>query len=240
MTLDAAPVTARDRGPRTSRPRRWELPEPLPVPFAPKPLGSADTRVEALADGRTSYRIRHDVVRGVTPRMLAWWFANLEGTVAFGGRTYDRYRFWHPRDHVHASYAWRRPDGTVGPGAAIRLVEVLGRDPRFRVDTVSHVKRLDEGGYVHEPEMHGRPGFAFRGLVRMEYTFERVPAGTLYENRLIIGSTAPWYPLVRPLVTAFAFSPEQGRAWLRHNVEEVGHFEAFLPGLYRQETGRAD
>ena len=191
-----------------------------------KPVTSADTGVEALPDGRTSYWIRHDIVRGVTPPMLEWWFRNLEGTIAFAGRRYNRYRFWHPCDHVHASYARRCPDGTVGPGAAIRLIEVIGRDRRFLVDTVTHIRRLDEGGYVHEPEMHGRTG-----LVRMEY------AGTLYENRLLIGSTAPWYPLVRPLVRRFGFTEEQGRAWLRHNVEEVGMFENFLPALYRSETG---
>jgi hypothetical protein len=32
-----------------------------------------------------------------------------------------------------------------------------------------------------------------------------------------------------------------GRAWLRHNVEEVGHFERFLPALYgRMLAGHAD
>jgi len=209
------------------------LPEVLPLPFALKPLHSADTGVERLPDGRTKYWIRHETVRGVTPGMLAWWFANLEGEIAFGGRRYNRYRFWHPRDHYHASYARRSPDGRIGPGAAIRLIEVLGRNERYRVDTITHIERLDEGGYIHNPEFHHRTGFA-----RMEYSFAPVPTGTLYENCLIIGASAPWYPLLRPLVEHFAFTPEQGRAWHRHNIEEVGMFEHFLPALYHQETGR--
>lgn len=211
------------------------LPTPLDLPFPLKPMGSADSGAETLPDGRTRYWIRHDILRGVTPRMLAWWFQNLEGTVRFGGRTYNRYRFWHPRDHVHASYAWRRPDGAVGPGAAIRLVENLGRDPRFRVDTTTRIERLDEGGFVHNPEFHGRAG-----LARMEYAFQRVPAGTLYENCLIIGVSSRWYPLVRPLVRRFVFGEAHGRAWLKHNVEEVGMFENFLPGLFRDETGHRE
>lgn len=232
--LDASDVSDVLDDQETTYPPRFErLPTPLALPFPLKPVASADTGVERLPDGRTSYWIRHDTVRGVTPRMLAWWFANLEGKVRFGGRSYDRYRFWHPGDHVHASYARRRPDGTIGPGAAIRLIEVLGRDRRFLVDTITEIERLDEGGYVHNPRLHGRTG-----LVRMEYRFERVPGGTLYENRLIIGSVAPWYALARPLVERFGFGAEQGRAWLRHNVEEVGMFEHFLPGLYRAETGR--
>jgi hypothetical protein len=209
------------------------LPTPLPLPFALKPVHSADTGIEALPDGRTRYWIRHDIVRGVSPAMIAWWFAHIEGTVEFAGRRYNRYRFWHPGDHVHGSVHKRRPDGTVGPGASLRLIEVLGRNPKFLVDTITHIERLDEGGYIHNPEMHGRTGF-----VRMEYRFEAVPTGTFYENSLIIGAAKPWYRLVKPLVARFGFTPEQGRAWLRHNVEEVGMFENFLPGLYRAETGR--
>jgi hypothetical protein len=210
------------------------LPEVLPLPYTLKPLHSADTGIEHLPDGRTRYWIRHDIVRGVTPAMLAWWFANLEGEIEFGGRRYNRYRFWHPRDHYHASYAKRRPDCRIGPGAAIRLIEVLGRNERFCVDTITHIERLDEGGFIHNPELHHRTG-----MVRMEYTFEPTPAGTLYQNSLTIGAhDTSWYPLVRPLVERFAFTPEQGRAWHRHNIEEVGMFEHFLPALYHQETGR--
>lgn len=210
------------------------LPAPLDLPFPLRPVHSADRGIERTEDGSTRYWIRHDVLRGVTPAMLAWWFANLEGTIRFGGRDINRYRFWHPRDHVHASYARRLPDGSVGPGAQIRLIEVLGRNPRFRVDTVTHIERLDEGGFAHLPEFRGRTG-----LVRMDYTFTRTALGTRFENSLTFGSTAPWYPLVRPLAEALAFSPSQGRAWLQHNIEEVGMFEVFLPDLFRQETGRA-
>jgi DAPG hydrolase PhiG domain len=211
------------------------LPRPLNLPFALKPLDSAESGVETLPDGRTRYWINHDVLRGVTPRMLVWWFSHLEGDITFAGRLYNRYRFWHPRDHVHASYAKRLPHGRIGPGARIRLIEVLGRNPRFRVDTITHIERLDEGGYIHNPELHGRTG-----LVRMAYSFERVARGTLYRNSLIIGSPAAWYRLVKPLVRRFAFTEEHGQAWLRHNVEEVGMFENFLPGLYKEETGRID
>ena len=219
--------------PVTYPPRYAGLPVPLALPFALKPVSSAESGAEKLPDGRTRYWIRHDIVRGVIPAMLVWWFQNLEGTIDFAGHTFNRYRFWHPGDHVHASYARRRPDGTIGPGAQIRLIEVLGRDPRYVVDTTTHIERLDEGGYIHNPELHGRTG-----LVRMEYRFEPTPTGTFYENSLTIGSPAAWYGLIRPLVTRFGFTPEQGQAWLRHNIEEVGMFENFLPGLYKAETGK--
>jgi hypothetical protein len=207
--------------------------EPAPVPWPLKPMGSAECGAERLADGRLSWWIRHDVLRGVSPPMLAWWFSHLEGEIEVDGRRISRYRAWHPYDHVHASYARRRPDGTIGPGAAIRLREYLGANRRYLVDTVTDIEKLDEEGFIHNPRLHGVPG-----LVRMEYTFRRVLQGTLYENCLLVGGTAGWRRAVSPLVQRFGFDVERGLAWLRHNIEEVGLFEHFLPGLYRRETGR--
>ena len=210
-------------------------PEPAPLPWALKSLGSAESGSERLPDGRMSYWIRHDILRGVTPKMLAWWFAHLEGDVLVEGRRVNRYRAWHPYDHVPASYARRLPDGSVGPGAAIRLREYLGANPAYEVDTVSDIEKLDEEGFIHNPRLHG-----VSGLVRMEYRFTRVPQGTLYENRLIIGGAHGWRRWVSPLMQRFGFDRARGVAWLRHNIEEVGQFENFLPGLYREETGLAE
>ncbi len=207
-------------------------PEPVTLPWGLKPLGSAECGAERLSDGRLSYWIRHDTVKGVTPRMLVWWFSHLEGDVEIAGQRINRYRAWHPYDHVHARYVRRRPDGSIGPGAAIRLREFLGADPRFDVDVVTDIEQLDETGYVHNPRVHGLPG-----LVRMEYRFTRVADGTLYQNRILIGGAQGWRRTVLPLVERFAFDQAHGRAWLRHNVEEVGAFEHFLPALYRSETG---
>jgi hypothetical protein len=38
--------------------------------------------------------------------------------------------------------------------------------------------------------------------------------------------------LIRPVV----FSDLMGPAWLKHNVEEVGNFEHFLPALFAREA----
>lgn len=209
--------------------------EPTLVPWPLKPLGSAECGAERLPDGRLCYWIRHDVLKGVTPRMLAWWFAHLEGDVEVQGRRINRYRAWHPYDHVHASYARRLPDGSVGPGAVIRLREFLGANPRYEVNATTVIEKLDEEGFVHNPSAHG-----FTGLARMEYKFTPVSGGTLYENRLLIGAASGWRRALNPVVQGLVFDEARGVAWLRHNVEEVGMLEHFLPGLYRRETGRDD
>lgn len=209
-------------------------PEPWAAPYPLKGLGSARCGVVRLPDGRLSYWIRHEVIRGVTPRMLAWWFSHLEGVVEIGGHRIDRYRAWHPYDHVHASYARRRPDGSIGPGAQIRLKEYLNANPAYEVDTVTDIEKLDETGFIHNPRLHGIPG-----LVRMEYAFRPADGGTLYENRLLIGGADGWRRLLTPLMQRFGFPHARGLAWLRHNIEEVGAFEHFLPALYRKETNDA-
>ncbi|WP_341704445.1 DAPG hydrolase family protein [Ferrovibrio sp.] len=206
--------------------------EPLRLPWALKPLGSADYGVERLPDGRLCYWIRHDILKGVTPRMLAWWFAHLEGDVEIGGRRVNRYRAWHPFDHVHASYAHRLPDGSVGPGAVIRLREYLGGNPGYAVNITTRIEKLDEEGFIHNPELHG-----ISGLARMEYRFTATATGTLYENSLLVGGQAGWRRTITPLMQRFGFPRQRGLAWLRHNIEEVGLLENFLPALYRQETG---
>lgn len=198
-----------------------ELPPPIEVPWAMKPLSSAETRVEDLPGGRRRYWIRHDVLHGVTPEMLVWWFQHIEGDVEVEGKTWPRYRIWHPRDHIAFRYHRRAPDGGTGAGAVYHIREALNRNPDWVVDVKSTVRRLDEGGFVHQPMR----------AVLMEYTFSRVPGGTLYENALTLGFSSR---LLAPLNWALHrhFGRDRGDAWLLHNVEEVGNFEFFLPALY--------
>jgi hypothetical protein len=95
---------------------------------------------------------------------------------------------------------------------------------------LSRIERLDEGGFEHRPQLHGIP------VARMAYSFEAVHGGTLYRNSLTVGFEGWLGKLLNPLIRAFAFDTERGRAWVKHNVEEVGQFEEFLPELYAAET----
>lgn len=78
-------------------------------------------------------------------------------------------------------------------------------------------------------------------ITRLEYTFSPAKNGTIYENALTFGTDSPllrsfFNGVIRPRV----FPDDKARAWLRHNVEEVGNFEFFLPELYAsQATARA-
>ena len=211
--------------------KRSAIPPARVVPWQMKPLSSAETEFRFLADGRLHLHIRHDVLHGVTPAMLVWWFKHLEGDIEIDGRRTPRYQIWHPVDHIAVRYARRCPDGTVGPGARIHIREVFGGNPDYLVDIVTTIEKLDETGFVHGPRHLGVR------LALLEYAFTRVAGGTFYENSITFG---PDLPLLRPLFNGllrpWVYPDHKARAWLRHNVEEVGNFEFFLPALYVKES----
>ena len=70
----------------------------------------------------------------------------------------------------------------------------------------------------------------------MDYEFTEVPGGTLYCNSLTVGAPGWLGRLINPLIRRFAFDEQRGHAWIRHNIEEVGNFESFLPRLYAAES----
>jgi len=207
-------------------------PDPLDIPWIRKSVESARSGIEILPDGRMKCWIEHQVLRGVTPKMLVWWFQHLEGEMPYAGRKLNRYRVWHPRDHIAIEYASRNPDGTVGVGSVIHLTEMLGANPDYLVDVHTEIVKLDERGFGHRPTMGG-----FR-FAAMDYEFKAVEQGTQYNNSLVVGTERFFGTAVNPLIRKFVFDEARGRAWIKHNIEEVGNFEAFLPQLYAAQAGR--
>lgn len=206
-----------------------ELPEPLSLAWELKPVSSAPAGWETLPDGRTKLWVKHEVVKGVTPAMLVWWFGHMEGEVEIDGRLLSRYRVWHPFDHVSARYVRLAPDGSIGPGAQMALCEVLARDPRYTIDVVSTIEKLDEDGFIHKVVVRGFE------LARMEHTFQETADGTLDENCLIVPGGRRLAFLSKVLVP-WKFPEPKGRAWLKHSIEEMGSLQNFLPELYAREA----
>jgi DAPG hydrolase PhiG domain len=206
-----------------------QAPEPLNIQWKCKSIETAHSGYEILADGRIHCWIEHDVIRGVTPQMLVWWFKHLEGDVDIEGQRLNRYRVWHPRDHIAIEYSRRNPDGSIGVGCVIHLTEMLGANPDYLIDVHTEIVKLDEQGFAHRPRFHG-----FR-LARMDYEFRETDGGTIYRNSLTVGAQGILGKLLNRLIRAFVFNEARGRAWIKHNIEEVGNFETFLPKLYAAE-----
>lgn len=210
------------------------IPAERPSPGPLKPLASARTAFTRTPAGALVLTIDHDVVRGVTPAMLVWWFEHLGETMEFQGRTYPRYLLWHPRDHIHWELARRSAAGGTGQGAWFRIVEAFGAHHEHYVDSTEYVEKLDEEGISLVRRMAGMEVF------RLEHRFRPVEGGTEYRSRMVVGSSTPFVGAafnrwVRPRF----LSDDAARAWLKHNVEEVGLLEHLLPPLYGQAVPSA-
>ena len=119
-------------------------------------------------------------------------------------------------------------------GARFRIVEAFGRNPAYLVDSVEEVERLDEGGIVLTRRILGEEVF------RLEHQFLYVPGeeATRYLSCMRLGTASLLgRAILNRVVRQRIFPDTMGRAWLKHNVEEVGTFEQFLPGLYAREVG---
>ncbi|HMB23779.1 MAG TPA: hypothetical protein VKP08_13140 [Anaerolineales bacterium] len=218
----------------------WKPLPPLSFNWEMKPLSSARTDIRVLANGQFELTISHDVIKGVTPAMLHWWFSRIDTIMEYQGQMYPRYRVWHPFDHIYYQDLSHAPDGTGSAGTRRHIVEAFGADTRYLTNIIDRVVHLDDKGILLSTEQCGISiGLGSMlmpvplGFSSLEHQFIPVSNGTRYESRLLIGVDSAmgkrfFNPVVRPLFIGY----EMARAWLKHNVEEVGNFEFFLPALY--------
>jgi hypothetical protein len=76
-------------------------------------------------------------------------------------------------------------------------------------------------------------------IFSLEHWFAPAEGGTRYRSRMELGGdTAFGRLLFNRLIRPMVFSDLMGPAWLKHNVEEVGNFEHFLPHLFAHETAK--
>ena len=207
---------------------RLPLPPPRQLPWPLKPLESAQTSLSYDESGRMVMRIRHDTLKGLTPEMLVWWFSNIGGDMEVEGKRLNRYLVWHPYDHIRWELARPGPDGRASVGAKFRIVEAFGRNPEHYIDVTETVTRLDFTGFRIEGYRLGQQ------VTRLSHDFSAVDGGTLYVSSLTVGITVPVLrQALNPLVHRSIFPEAKGRAWLKHNVEEVGLLEHIIPLIYR-------
>jgi hypothetical protein len=168
--------------------------------------------------------IDHRPLADVTPGMLLDWFAHLGGTMVYGGVVIDRYLAWHPIDHIRWELARPAPGGGAAEGARFRIVEAFGGPPDFKVDVVDRVEKLDETGIRLVQRVAGVVVF------QLEHTWSAGSDGVHYVSVLDIGARSGLFSPVNRLLCR-RFPDEMMRAWIRHNIEEVGQLEYLLPQL---------
>jgi hypothetical protein len=213
---------------------RLPLPPCRNLPWPLKPVESAKTSLGYDKLGRMVMHIDHDLLKGLTPDMVAWWFGNIGGEMELDGVQINKYLVWHPFDHIHWELArpgWR---GGATVGAKFRIVEAFAQNPDFYVDIIDTVTRLDATGITL---VGYRLGFQ---LAHLNHDFSEMDGGTRYVSTLTIGTALPVLRAVlNPAVHRMIFTEAMGRAWLKHNIEEVGLLEHIIPRIYPRRDERS-
>lgn len=211
--------------PRHDPPRRI----PWPLPDASRAVAAH----EILPDGRIHLAIRHAPLPGVTPEMLAWWYRVLPlGQVEFDGALRPLYHLFHPTEHGRIWIDEPAADGRpgVGAGGVVARFEWFGP---YDSQGAARVIELSSQRFVSRPK---RAGVSF-GEIRHEW--HASPQGAQYEVDTVIGVDWPVIgPLANALLRRFVFSEGMLHEWQRHQVEEVGLLQHFLPQLYAQRNER--
>lgn len=183
-----------------------------------------------LGDGRFEIRLDHAPLNGVTTEMLAWWFQVFDGTATYRGQDLPAYHLWHPNDHVAVEFT-RNKAGRVAPRENVHIQEVFGRDKRFATDARAVIHRWDGRGVGFHLDVAGHR------LLELDHVFKDSPDGAIYQSCMRAGAGAgPLRRLINAAVLPRRFGAAQRVAWIKHNVEEVGCFENFLPELFEAKA----
>lgn len=201
-----------------------------PVLYPLRPVDSAAVRYSDHPHGRRRITIDHRPLAGVTPAMLLDWFTHLDGTIRYGGQIIDRYLAWHPIDHIAWDLARQAPGGGAAEGARFRMNEAFGGRPEFEIDEVARVEKLDETGIRLVKRVAGVAVF------QLEHTWSAGADGAHYVTVMDLGVRSALLSFVNS-VLGKRFTEAKSRAWVRHNIEEVGQLEFLLPQL---ESGEAE
>lgn len=209
---------------------KWSLPPERCFGWKMKDLDSAKTDFTIDKDKAFVLSIEHDSIVGVTPKMLLWWFQNIGGQMVYQGKTYPKYLVWHPKDHIHWSLE-KSKTNKIGVGSYFRIVEAFARNKKFLVDSIEIVEKLDETGIRLSKKIGNTEIFS------LQHDFSQKGNNTIYKSKMIVGINENSFgKLFNTYLRPFVFNEEMAKAWLKHNIEEVGNFEFFLPELYYEEN----
>ena len=211
--------------------RGFEHDMPRQLPWAVPDYTKARYGHEILPDGRIQMQITHLPLIGITPEMLAWFYKVLPiSTVEIAGTTYPLYHIFHLSEHGRVWVAEPAVDGSpgMGVGALVARQEWFGR---FDSQGAGRITEFSSKGMTVRPEVAG----IHLGEIRHQY--EATPTGARYRVDSLIGVDWPLFgPAVNWLLRTTTFTEPMLVEWERHQIEEVGMLQHFLPRLFWQHA----
>jgi len=176
-------------------------------------LSAKEVYKELLKSETVSLVVEHEL-HGVTPKMLDWWWDNLDN---------DNYKLWKSKDHI--ALEWQIPPSQVGHVGAIhmacesisdlppQILRIRWEDPRSALITPIY-------GHVNVGSSLA-PGTADIPLGSLVHEYEETAFGARMRSHFILPAMVP------PFFLDFL---------KKHNQAEMGRFSEFLPQLYKQKT----
>lgn len=196
---------------------------PWQVPDASK----AEYKVKVLDDGRIQIEIEHLPLVGIEPKMIAWFYRVLPiSRVTLNDKAYPLYHIFHPSEHGQIEVKEQASDGTQGMGinALVERQEWFGK---YNSKGAGRITHFSNRKMVIKPEILG---FQFGNI---EHRFNKTADGTQYTlvseigvKNSVLGAFLNYY--LREKI----FTKNMIEEWVRHQVEEVGSLQFFLPQLY--------
>ena len=164
----------------------------------------------AAKSGKTRPVVVEHEIRDVTPEMTTWWWDNIEDT--------ERYKLWHPKDHI--AFEWIVPPSDGHVGAIQKATESIGGIPMALLIRWEDPKSVEkEYQYVLAASIISDDGAV---LLRFSHEYESATYGTRMKSTFYIPKGIAW--VVR-------------NGLRKHNIEEMANFREFLPDLYRKNAG---
>lgn len=206
-----------------------------------KPITSAKwTNIFRTWDGIRHVQIEHDNVKQCTPAMIKWWFQNISGKttwngVDFSGPPIMNYHLWHHRDHISVSNVGETREDDP-PGLTLHgkfRIQEQFEDYGHRIDVVISVDRIDESEMTFTAHRFGV------AIAKLVHVYSSEDGGCRFYTETIAGLTIPvlgW--ILNWLLMPFLYSKRTAEQWIRHNIEEIGQTEKFVPILYSQYDNR--
>jgi hypothetical protein len=159
--------------------------------------------------GKTRDLVIDHELPGVTPEMIDVWWVVMSDT--------DRYKLWHPRDHVWAELEVKEEGGETV--AIQHVLEKVGGMPsllNLRLEDPNKMSIAIDMGHVIGGSLLDSSGNKYAWTL---HQYEEMPGGTRMRSTFRIPAKAPGFFL---------------KGLRKHNIEEMGQFPKFLPELYKE------
>lgn len=147
-------------------------------------------------------------LQGVTAEMIDWWWDHINTT--------ERYKLWHPKDHI--SFKWEKSPENGHDGAIQCVIETV------KVPTMLRIRWEDPSSIpIKATYSHVLAGSILdrndKPLSWILHEYESIDDGTRLRTTFRLPAKTPRWFL---------------KALRKHNIEEISEFTNFLPSLYEE------